>query len=440
MKSNESEVGELITMKKILVLSFDALGGEDYEYMKNKPVFKAFLEKASTCVNVTSIYPSVTYACHTSIVTGKLPNNHGIISNTRFQPQRVNNPDWYWQRKYVKSDTIYDVAIRAGMTVGAFLWPVTAKSNINYLIPEIFPNRKWDNQVMTSLRNGSPLFLLDIFKRYRHLLNGIKQPHLDDFITETVIYTLKEKSPDMMLIHFTDLDTARHDHGVRSPEAYAAIDRLAVRFEKIIATLKEENLFDDTIIVILGDHFQLDYHTKVPLNHLLKEGGWLSINDNKITDWKVLAKSNGGSAYLYGTLSPDEQVKLLDFLNELKRNPENGIQHILTGDEAKKLGADEQCLFMLEAKVGYVFTDFLGGGEKGKVADHGYDPIEKDNYATFYAMAGPGVKSGVNIHKMSLIDIAPTWAKLLNLKLTETDGRVIEEIIKTKDRSFKNEE
>jgi len=419
--------------KKLLVLSFDAFGGEDFDYIKEKPEFKAFFDQAAICTNVSSVYPSVTYACHTSIVTGKLPKNHGIISNTRLQPNRVNAPDWHWQRKFITAETIYDKAIASGMKVGSFLWPVTGKSKIQYNLPEIFPNRKWDNQVMTSLRNGTPLFILELFKRYRHLLNGIKQPNLDDFVTEGVIYTLKTKSPDMMLIHFTDLDTARHDYGARSKEAYEAIDRLGIRFEKIVNTLKEENLFAETIIVILGDHFQLDYHAKVPLNNRLADAGWLNFKNGKVmADWKGLAKSNGGSAYVYTRDGNVDRVGLKAFLDELKGNPKNGIERVLTGKEAGVEEADPNCAFMLEASEGYVFTDFLGGGEKGKRADHGYHPTWKDDYATFYAMAGPGVKGGTRSSRMSLIDIAPTWARLLGLELGEVDGDVVEEMLEEK--------
>lgn len=414
--------------KKLLVLSFDALGGEDYEYMKKLPEFKEFLDLAARCLNVSSIYPSVTYACHTSIVTGKYPKNHGITSNTLLQQNRVNSPDWYWQRKYVKSDTIYDVALRNKNTVGAFLWPVTAKSNIQYLLPEIFPNRKWDNQILTSLRNGKPLFLLDLFKRYRHMLNGIKQPNLDDFVTESVIYTLKKHSPDMMLVHFTDLDTARHDYGVYSKEAYAAINRLGNRFKKIMDTLKDVKLFDETVVVILGDHFQLDYKSRVKLNHLLADGGYLTINNDKIVNWNVVAKSNAGSAYIYSKDGFSDNFELEKYLLSLQVDPENGIERILTGEEAALEGADPNCEFMLEASAGYVFTDMLGGGDKGKKADHGYHPTNKSDYATFYAMAGAGVVPGV-VDAMSLVDIAPTWARLLGLELEDVDGRVVEEML-----------
>jgi len=409
--------------KRLLVLSFDALGGEDLAYMKTLPAFKDFFEEAAICDQVAAIYPSVTYACHTSIITGMLPKNHGIICNTLLQPERLDAPDWYWQRKHIKAETVYDVAIDNGLKVGAFLWPVTGKSRIHYNIPEIFPNRKWDNQIMVSMRNGSPGILLELFRKYGGMLDGIKQPNLDDFVTQCVTHTIETRSPELLLVHFTDLDTARHDHGVRSKEAYAAIDRLHDRFVNIIQSLKAVGLYDETVKIILGDHFQLDVAHKVALNEKFAEKGWLDIKNGKVKNWQVLAKSHGGSAYIYA------KQDIRPYLEELMADPKNGIEKILTGEEAGRLGADENCQYMLEAKTGYVFTDSLGGGEKGKKADHGYHPTDKADFRTFFAAAGPGIKKGVKIQEMTLMDHGPTWAKLLGLELKNTDGRVLTDIL-----------
>ncbi|MCL1948668.1 MAG: ectonucleotide pyrophosphatase/phosphodiesterase [Turicibacter sp.] len=414
----------MTSSKRLLVLSFDALGGKDFEFMKTLPAFADFFQRAAVCDNVSSIYPSVTYACHTSIVTGKLPNRHGIICNTLLQPGRLDSPDWYWQRKDIKGETVYDVAIKNGLKVGAFLWPVTGKSKIQYNVPEIFPNRAWDNQVMVAMRNGSPGILLDVFRRFSGMMDGIRQPNLDDFVTASVNHTISSRSPELLLVHFTDLDTARHDHGVNSPEANDAIRRLEKRFVSIMDTLKENGLFESTNVVILGDHYQLDVHTKVPLNEFFAKQGWLDIKSGKVKGWQVLAKSHGGSAYIYAKLD------IRPYLEELMADEANGIERILTGAEAGKLGADGNCQYMLEAKTGFVFTDSLGGGEKGKFADHGYHPTDKPDYATFFAGAGPAFKEGAWLEKMSLMDHGPTWAKILGLELNDTDGRVLDEILK----------
>ena len=94
--------------------------------MKQLPNFGRFLKDASVCTNVESVYPSITYPAHTTIITGRMPNKHGIINNTKVQPGLA-SPDWYWQRKYIKGTTLYDEAIKSGMKVAALLWPVTAK-------------------------------------------------------------------------------------------------------------------------------------------------------------------------------------------------------------------------------------------------------------------------------------------------------------------------
>lgn len=418
--------------KRAIILSLDAMGGEDIAYLKTLPNFSKYFETATLCTNVSTVYPSVTYACHTSIVTGKLPKNHGIINNSKLDPKRI-SPDWFWQRKYIKSTTIYDLAIEKGMKVAAFLWPVTAQSNIQYNLPEIFANRPWQKQTLVSLRNGSPLFQIELVRKFGHLLDGIKQPNLDDFLTASLIDTIQTKAPELIFAHFVDLDATRHDSGTFSTEAYEAIHRLDERFGRVIATLKEKNLYDETMIVVLGDHTQIDIDRYTNLNQLLAKGGYLQIQNNKLKNWKAIAKTCGGSAYIYTrNMSNLEKADLKLFLEKLEENPTYGIERIFSRSEAVQMGADPNCTYMIEALKGTAFSDIWQEGiNKTHKADHGFHP-DKPHYRTFFSASGPGVKPNVEISRMSLMDIAPTLAKILDLPLTDTDGKIISEIIEHK--------
>ncbi|MFP3367009.1 alkaline phosphatase family protein, partial [Pseudoalteromonas sp. SIMBA_148] len=84
--------------------------------------FRELLGRGSYCKQVETIYPSVTYPCHATIVTGKYPNRHGVVNNTLLQPGR-DSPDWHWYRKSIRGTTLYDEAKKAGMTTAALLWP-----------------------------------------------------------------------------------------------------------------------------------------------------------------------------------------------------------------------------------------------------------------------------------------------------------------------------
>ena len=96
---------------KMLVISLDAVGSGDIEKAMELPGFARFFDGASRCMSVHSVYPSITYPAHTSIVTGRYPVHHGIVDNTKIQPNRK-SPDWYWQRKYIRGTTLYDEALK----------------------------------------------------------------------------------------------------------------------------------------------------------------------------------------------------------------------------------------------------------------------------------------------------------------------------------------
>ena len=74
--------------KRVMVISFDAAGSADLAYLKTLPHFKRILSEAALCPHVNSVYPSLTYPAHTSIVTGRMPKNHGVVNNITLQPGR----------------------------------------------------------------------------------------------------------------------------------------------------------------------------------------------------------------------------------------------------------------------------------------------------------------------------------------------------------------
>lgn len=426
--------------KYLYVISFDALSTLDFEYITSLPNFKEFIKEASYCKKVYSVYPTLTYPAHATIVTGRYPKNHGVINNTLLQPNRE-SPDWYWYRNYIKGETLYDVAIENGMKVAALLWPVTAKSKIQYNMPEIFANRIWQNQVIVSLLNGTPLFQYQLNNKFGYLRDGLKQPNLDDFTHQSLLYTIKDKRPDLMLVHYTDLDTIRHYHGFHSEEAKRAMERHDGRLGEIIEALKEGDMYKDSTIIVLGDHGSLDTDKVINLNILLRQNGYISVdNKGRITDYSAVIKSCDGSAYLY--VKDRNNSALIDGIYNLIEDfnkEHNCIEHIYTNSIVSELGADSECALMIEANKGYYFLDEVEGyiikelnlqNNRGTSdfikAAHGYSPF-KDNYTTVFMAAGKGIKKGIAIDEMNLVDEGPTMAKLLGFELGNTDGRILEE-------------
>ena len=432
----------------LIVISFDCLSSLDFPAIEKLPHFKKLLKRGSYCKNVETIYPSVTYPCHATIVTGNYPNKHGVVNNTLIQPGRP-SPDWYWYRHYVKGTTLYDEAKKARMKTAALLWPVTAKANIDYNLPEIFANRPWHHQILVSLFNGSPIYQLNLNNRFGHIRKGLNQPELDDFVLESAVYTIKEKKPNLMLIHFVDLDSQRHYHGFSSKQAEEALLRHDQRLGRIMEALKQSDLYDHSTIVALGDHSSLDESKAIKINVLLKETGLIKLNtQGKVTDWKAYCKGCDGSSYIYIKDDQDEETKkaVRQLLQNLIQKNENGLEKILTNEEAIQAGADADCFLMLEARLGYYFKDEMEGAFIDDITEldvknkrytwssHGYSP-KKENYETIFIAAGKGIKPHQVIPSMHLVDEGPTFARLLGLNLGQTDGKVIENFLSMKGRN-----
>lgn len=426
---------------RLVILSLDAVGAKDMEYMSLLPNFSKFMKSAAGCKKVQSVYPTLTYPAHTSIITGKLPNNHGIVNNTLLQP-KYQFPDWNNNRKNIKGTTLYDEVIKKGWKVASLLWPVTGNSKIQFNLPEIHAARWWQNQVCKTLRSGNLSFIIELIPFLKELRQGVNEPALDNFVHKSAIHVLEKHRPNMLMVHFLDVDYHRHFYGVSHDKVKEALNRLDIKLGEILQTLQKIGDIEKTTVVVLGDHYQKDANTVVFPNYILKEKGYLTTKRNAIKNYKVVAKNCDGSCYIYlhpslkGNQKMTEEVTKL-FIN-LSKDKKYGIQRVYNAQEAKRKGADDNCVCMLEARDQYYFLDDF---EKltCEVKDvkhhkmfgtHGYDPT-LEGYQTFFMASGCGIEPGVFVPHMTLMDEGVTLAKLLGVDLGEVDGKVITEILRT---------
>lgn len=426
--------------KYVIVISFDAVSEEDLEFLSKQPNFSKLIKNGALIKNVESVYPSLTYPAHATIVTGKYPKNHGVINNTVLDFKN-DNLDWYWYRKYIKGDTIFDLAEKSGMKTCSILWPVTARSKITYNMPEIFCTKRYDNQILKSALAGSKIYQVNMNKRFGYLRQGMEEPYLDNFATEVAKKTIRELKPNLILLHLIDSDSQKHKYGIENKKVIESLKRHDERLGEIIESLKLAGIYEDSTIIALGDHSQINVNNVIKLNSILMKNDLINVNGNKIKSYKAIAKSCDGSSYIYLKNKNDVETrkKVRDILNELKNKYSNVIEEVYNNEEIKNLGADINASFMIEAKRGYYFIDdFLGEAievidESSKIkhklrASHGYLP-SRDNYKTFFIAYGKTIKKGVVLEKGKLINHGPTIAKILDIDLRDCDGIVEERIL-----------
>ena len=255
--------------------------------------------------------------------------------------------------------------------------------------------------------------------------------------------TIREEKPNLLLLHLVDVDSQKHIYGSKSKEVRKALERHDKRLGEIIEVLKFSGIYNESTIIALGDHSQLDVKKAVRLNSILYKNNMIKINDNKIKKYKAIAKSCDGCTYIYLNDKKDNETKskIKKILNNLRVQEGSPVEEIYEEKEISNLGADTEAAFMVEAKEGYYFIDEVLGetieeitiNDNCKVKHklkgaHGYLPSRK-NYKTFFIASGKGIKNGIVLEAGKLINHGPTIAKLLGITLEEVDGECEDRIL-----------
>jgi len=376
----------------VLVISFDALGGKVFESAAldstNYPNIAKFKQEAFYQGGIQTVFVSNTYPVHTTVSTGKLPKDHGIISNL-LPPKKNGERPWAQMAKYIKAKTIWEAAREKKLSTAAMLWPVTCGAKIDYHLPEVHPE-KGQNMLLRSLRYGSVFF--QIFALVKHggkliqalngMMHGGGQPALDNFTTAVSRDMLKSKKPDLALVHLIAYDTLFHSVGSNGKEIGTALKAMDTNLGRLL-----ESSCCDTVIVF-SDHSQLDVNETINLNAVY--GG-------------AVFEQAGGSAF---AANGAEAVTA-------GLEKQSWFGRYLTKDEMEESGYAGKAVFGIAAKPGFVFSE--SGTYKG---NHGY-PADYENYDIFYSVRGKNFAPGQEQKwlKKRITDITAIIARELNLDM-----------------------
>ena len=88
-------------MHHLFVMSVDALFTENLADVRKMPGFAQVLKNAAIFEHVDCVYPTLTYVCHASIMSGCWPDRHGIPHNQILDPA-IEDRDWYWDYSCLK--------------------------------------------------------------------------------------------------------------------------------------------------------------------------------------------------------------------------------------------------------------------------------------------------------------------------------------------------
>lgn len=382
------------------MISLDAASSADAKRLFALPNLSRLWQQSARCTRVNTIYPTITYPIHASLLTGCYPEKHGIYHNQPFQgdvPPALRK--WYWEVGQIRAKTLYQAAWEKGMDVASVLWPVSGKNPYTRRnFPEVaaLPG---ENAALKMLAYGTPWWVLQTEIRHGKKRQSIRQPHLDRYAALLCeqLYASR-RPPDVLLVHLVDLDSMRHQYGVNSPEAMQAMERMDENVGRILQAIQTAGLWEETCICLVSDHGHQDAPNGVLLDAVLK----------KHTGCR--AQTMGRGAYIFG----DDLAKARRYMEENRQAL--GIDAFYDAADMKAFHGPSHVQLAVSARPGVCFLDDW----KETRGEHGFS-LNCEEAKTLFLLSGPGVKPG-DIPEMDLVQIAPTLAWGLGLSLPDAQG------------------
>lgn len=426
---------------RVILVSIDGFAGF---YWRDPglavPTLRRLASRGVVSTRMETVFPSTTWPCHVTLVTGTAPRTHGVVSNSILnrgtgQVEHLTGDPVYDAPALLRVPTVYDVAHAAGLRTAAIDWPATRGArSLDWSLPffkdqSVFaahtPPAVWAE--LESLRYP--------VERQAEWAQLPQRFFKDGMVATLAADVLRRHAPDLLLVHFLATDSFQHLWGPGSPEARWAIEYVDERLGLLLASLPDGALEKDTVVVVVSDHGFLPVAHDLRVNARLREIGLLRTEGRGPgTAGPARFVTNHGSGWVY--LLGDSRPELgRDIAGELRKI--EGVANVWTDEQFPELGLPttrENALvgdLLLEAEPGFAFTGEAEGelvAPPHHLGTHGHLPSRPDN-AAFFLAAGPGLASGVNLGPIRTRDVAPTIAHLLDVELPSAEGRVLSEIL-----------
>lgn len=396
------------TSRRVIMLTVDGLRPEFYLSNKwNAPNLKQMVQRGAYAEGVVSVFPSMTFPSHTTMITGVAPETHGVYYNSPFEPESSNG-SIYWNFKQIASPTIWEAARNKGLKVASLVWPVSAEAPVDFNIPDI---GGMGNTVLE--KYSVPEGITTTLKE--QVLGGAEKINIGDDmgVAKIAAWVIKNEKPHLMTIHIFGLDHKEHAFGREGDEVQKGLSIADSSVGIIWNAIKESGLEDSTLFIVLGDHGFYDADKSLNPNVLLSQAGL--IRDG---DWDARFHTVGGAAFLF--VKNNDKTIITRVKRILKKLPNSQKKYfrVIEPAKMKAIGADPNAVLALSALSGASF----GGASKGafiserKGGVHGHFPDTK-NIQTGFIAVGNTVNSNHNLNIIHLYDVAPTVLQYLKLDL-----------------------
>tara|TARA_B100001996_G_scaffold15732_1_gene13052 strand:- start:3039 stop:4304 length:1266 start_codon:yes stop_codon:yes gene_type:complete len=255
-KLKPSEVDLSAIENTLILISIDGFRW-DYLRYADTPILDEFINEGVQSQGIIPVFPSKTFPSHISIVTGRYPEDHGIVSNRMYDP--VFNEYYYigqnskpvLDEKWYEAEPIWVTAEKQNKKAMMMFWPSSEAEIMGIRPTEYFVYNE-------SISNS---------ERINQILKWIDYP--------------ENKRGSFYSLYFNEIDTKGHQYGPNSNEVNDAIEKIDQTLGQLIDGLKSREIYNDINIIITTDHGM----ASTSKDSVIFLDDYIDLKDVEIVDW-----------------------------------------------------------------------------------------------------------------------------------------------------------
>lgn len=200
------------TVEHVIILSIDGLR-PDMLLRTNTPVMRSLMRSGCYTMWAHTTEVSITLPSHVSMLTGVVPERHAIWWNSEIDKEYM---------RYPAVPTIFELAKARGLTTAL----AVGKGKLEAL--------------------GKPGSL-----DWAYWPDGYAQAIQ---VAQEASLIIEQHRPQLLFIHFPDVDAAGHGNGWGSRQQTAAVEKCDQALAVVLAALRRAGIKDTTALIISSDH------------------------------------------------------------------------------------------------------------------------------------------------------------------------------------------
>ncbi|MCC6749927.1 MAG: alkaline phosphatase family protein [Deltaproteobacteria bacterium] len=474
----------------VLVIALDGVSWNVFRRERSSAPHLSALARAGFARPAESVFPSMTWSAHVSMVTGQHPRHHGILGNrwlergAKLVYPYLAAPADEWRR--ARTPSLFELAAAKGLATAALNWPATQGSKlIPYNLPETMESARLTYELMSPAlravvermyaRDGRKK---DLPKDYLPTLLGriakSEGVETDLFVRDLTVELVAPrrtgggrgvapKVPRLLFTHLLSPDTWLHQYGTPAWVERWGLELIDGMIGHILRAYRRAGVWKKTAVFVVADHGFVEISHAFDLKQFLVDEGFGPgrIPPSGLPKGGVGVLFNGHTGYVYARGSGRD--KLPKLVRLLRGSTTRGCVHGLYAPaEYRRLGlpvppADESAeaappgahpgapdlLVLLRPHCifgeGHPRGQLVRPHKAWRIGYHGFLPREPRLLSVFIG-AGAGIKrQRRTLPRCGVVDLAPTVGHLLGLTWParwpggedafQLDGRVLRDVL-----------